>query len=222
MKSPMGDMLEEKLFPPLGKKMLDSSLRHSTTKGLLQVPCKGVQNSPSFEDLMEVNRHHSDSSDSLSSGGEEESIVAEAMAQDQRRKGKVHKASLPAQMRTKNYASKNVMNAAIRPVSSDPNMASNVTILVRRPSNDVRETETQPFDGENFDKQAQPYNQADVDGTDAIHMVANSQPQVRKRKRPILLNMHKDAKFDESPPKELDQCLVDQSTGEDLSAATAS
>ena len=223
----MGDMLEEKLFPPLGKKMLDSSLRHSTTKGLLQVPRKGVQNSPSFEDLVEVNRHHSDSSDSSSSGGEEESAVAEAVARDQQRKRKVHKASLPAQAGTKNYALRNVMNASIRPVSSDPNMASSsrpsVTIRVRRPSNDVRETETQPFDGESFDKQTQQYNQADVDGTDANHPVANSQSQVRKRKRPILLNMHEDVKFDDSsPPKELDQCLVDQSTGEDLSAATAS
>ena len=165
-----------------------------------------------------MNRHFSGSSDSLSSNEEGEPTRAgEPRVLSRRRK--IHKESLQAQEMKKNHALRNVLqHPSLRPTSSDPSMSSSsragVTIRVRKPSNDVRGADTLSLDGVSLARQSWEYDEGDTDG--AVHPpVVNSQVQMRKRKLPILLDMHKDVKFDESPTELDKERLVDQSTGED-------
>ena len=206
-------MMEKNLLvPSLPEPKHDSSLRRGTLNTLLQVPQKGVQTSASFEDLVEIDGHRrSDSSDSVSSGGEGEPTELEG-AVDLPQRRKLHKESLQTHG-MKSQAMKYVQRSSIQATSSDPSLASlataGVAIRVRKPSSNVRLMEAWSSGDVSSAKQLQEHNKADI----AQPPTAASQPQARKRKRPILLDMHRDAKFDDLPGAP-DKRQVDQSTGE--------
>lgn len=215
LKSPVGGVLEEKTVSPRVHRLHDSSSTQSV-QSLLQVPQKGMKMSPSYEDVRESN-HLSDSSESVNSSVDGDATKGEG-SQELLWKGEVHKEPLQAQD-FMDIAMKNENHTSLRATSSDPSTTSlsrtSVTIKVRKPSKDMRVTQSLDDMCLADTEQLQASDQAE--GNDAmLPYDAGNQKPLRMRKRPILMELHKDSVIDESPTEVNKQlCRVDQSTGED-------